>query len=103
MKLRLVDSELATAKNALDSKNFGSTSGILIVFNLEGEQRFRSNPKLADLVHYFESVRINGSNAYALNILRVRSASQQQQDAVGRKGPREMGAGMHVDDTLPAW
>lgn len=75
--------------NHLDDDGFGNTHGLLVKFNLEGLERLRSNPDFSLIIPYLDSVRLDGTNAYVLNLL---IANQTQ--------ARQMAVKAHFDNTV---
>eukprot|EP00798_Chlamydomonas_sp_ICE-L_P022635 gene22635-29778_t len=85
----LISGKLATAKNSLNAKTFGNTSGVVIVFSAKGEARLRRNPKLKDIVTFLDAIRlkdivtfldairVEGANAYVVNILKAQSSKKE--------------------------
>lgn len=95
MREALVDSRLAKAPNSLNADNFGHTtgkltvtlapashshsrfplsappsfSGVVIMFNLEGEKILRKKECMKEVLQFFDSIRLNGTNAYGENLV----------------------------------
>jgi hypothetical protein len=68
MRDRLRDGRLAKAPNSLNADNFGLTTGVVIMFNLEGEKILRKKDSMKEVMHFFDAIRLNGTNSYGMTL-----------------------------------
>lgn len=85
----LLDSPLLTRPTRLNEGNFGTTSGVLVYFNADGEAALRECPLFEPLAAFFDAVRLPEANAFTLNVLTSKPSAALA-----------VSAGQHVDNTL---
>ena len=81
-------------KSELNSAGFSKTRGFVVKFNLEGVEKFRTNPDYACFTPIFDRLRLPDANAFVMNILLCQLGDYDAYNV------DELSVGIHLDTTV---
>lgn len=81
-------------RGGLNDVGFSKTRGFVVKFNLEGVERFRSDPEYACFAPVFDRLRLPDANAFVMNILLCQLGDYDAYNA------NELSVGLHLDTSV---